>query len=93
MLRHLPPNPVLPTGVAAPRLHPLHALRSFALALGLAPVALAAQSGGIDIAFQVGTGFSGQPWCVEIDAQGWYRDPLASDHANLSDGLKFTLCN
>ncbi|MCY3001746.1 MAG: MopE-related protein [Planctomycetota bacterium] len=51
-------------------LHSRQALLSFALALGLAPVALAVQSGGIDIAFQVGTGFDGQPWCVEIDAQG-----------------------
>lgn len=50
-------------------LHPRQALLSLALALGLAPVALAVQSGGIDSSFQVGTGFDGQPWCVEVDAQ------------------------
>ena len=28
-----------------------------------------------------------------IYAQAWYRDPRVRDRANLSDGLKFTLCN
>lgn len=50
-------------------LHPRLAFLSFAFVAGLAPVGLAAQSGSIDSSFQVGAGFNGPPWCVEVDAQ------------------------
>lgn len=45
-------------------------LVSLALAASLANPAVAAQVGGIDPSFQVGTGFIGLPWCTTLDAQG-----------------------